>query len=885
MSKTTMRKGKQDDKFSLAIREIQAQNPANKRCFDCEQRGPTYVNMTIGSYVCAKCSGMLRGINPPHRIKSISMSSFTSEEVEMVRSKGNAWCTAVWLGTYQKSAMPIDFKDDEKIKEFIIAKYEKKRYHLEPSQANFSLVNQPPALGSTTSLHSTTGSVDSHSSHHKLSSSSLIGSTLKARVDPGSQVNISVSRPVSTAAAPALVSRPVVVQDESGSQGKGTPVAAVATTATSNGHSTATHQQFSASKPFSSSSAEPFANFADFDTAAFDILRCGARAGAGLALWASKPPIPNPPPRPIFCPNVLPLPRQPLKSQSSCDVFSLTKMTNKSAVVPVLPPPPVKAPQYNNNTNPTQSNTTRTATPSSTPTRTAIKTRPSPPKELSLISPHSFAITTSSLSPNRPQPRTNPYFSLPKSPKSEFGPFKCNTNSASSTTSTVSSKPPIPQNAQVPPPLPKNSPHRPFHSTLNLSVHQPAPSYIQNQTPQDTYLDQPPSASHTSLFIHRDKTKSKSPPIFVHNTLPRQISKSMSQSHHNLPNLSSLTTHSTSNPFLASSSPLKSPPPPPLNPQNPFLPPTTLPKPKIPLNPFRAPISSLPPDDPSDTSRELGTQLFTELLTNTLNCCSSPVSCVTPCVTNPNVSDPLGNPPTTTLPPMNRKSSTGLVSVPAPAKEQTISASDRYSALKELDDLFKTSTISPGPDPTAVPDIFSSSTQEPNIFSSSTEPNLFSTSNPATIPVFGVPDTQHNGSPGWAGQGWGGRSSSPALTQWTNTSSQAASTPPMWTPQWGNTDTNNSNVGWPDSNQKQLGPPVSSHSTNPFGTSPSNPPPSQFYSSDNNNDLFAAAPKPFISEKPGLMESGGNPWTGTGNGVAAFTANMTPAPNPNNPFL
>ena len=51
--------------------------------------GPTYVNMTIGSFVCTKCSGMLRGINPPHRIKSISMSSFTSEEVEMVRSKGN----------------------------------------------------------------------------------------------------------------------------------------------------------------------------------------------------------------------------------------------------------------------------------------------------------------------------------------------------------------------------------------------------------------------------------------------------------------------------------------------------------------------------------------------------------------------------------------------------------------------------------------------------------------------------------------------------------------------------------------------------------------------------------------------------------------------------
>ena len=47
--------------------------------------------MTIGSFVCTKCSGMLRGINPPHRIKSISMSSFTSDEVEMVRSKGKSW--------------------------------------------------------------------------------------------------------------------------------------------------------------------------------------------------------------------------------------------------------------------------------------------------------------------------------------------------------------------------------------------------------------------------------------------------------------------------------------------------------------------------------------------------------------------------------------------------------------------------------------------------------------------------------------------------------------------------------------------------------------------------------------------------------------------------
>ena len=31
----------------------------NRQCFDCLQKGPTYVNATIGSFVCTKCSGLL----------------------------------------------------------------------------------------------------------------------------------------------------------------------------------------------------------------------------------------------------------------------------------------------------------------------------------------------------------------------------------------------------------------------------------------------------------------------------------------------------------------------------------------------------------------------------------------------------------------------------------------------------------------------------------------------------------------------------------------------------------------------------------------------------------------------------------------------------------
>ena len=48
------------DKYAAAIRDIQTSGgPENKKCFECQQRGPTYVDMTVGSFVCTKCSGML----------------------------------------------------------------------------------------------------------------------------------------------------------------------------------------------------------------------------------------------------------------------------------------------------------------------------------------------------------------------------------------------------------------------------------------------------------------------------------------------------------------------------------------------------------------------------------------------------------------------------------------------------------------------------------------------------------------------------------------------------------------------------------------------------------------------------------------------------------
>eukprot|EP00475_Leptophrys_vorax_P026812 TRINITY_DN380_c0_g1_i1.p1 TRINITY_DN380_c0_g1~~TRINITY_DN380_c0_g1_i1.p1 ORF type:complete len:722 (-),score=228.60 TRINITY_DN380_c0_g1_i1:117-2282(-) len=73
----------------------------NSTCFDCGARGPTYVNTTINTFVCGECSGILRSLN--HRLKSLSMSSFSLEELAGLISGGNSAAKRTWLATYDPS--------------------------------------------------------------------------------------------------------------------------------------------------------------------------------------------------------------------------------------------------------------------------------------------------------------------------------------------------------------------------------------------------------------------------------------------------------------------------------------------------------------------------------------------------------------------------------------------------------------------------------------------------------------------------------------------------------------------------------------------------------------------------------------------------------------
>ncbi|KAK3560827.1 hypothetical protein QTP86_021852 [Hemibagrus guttatus] len=152
-------KRKQEEKHLKMLREMTSL-PHNRKCFDCDQRGPTYANMTNGSFVCTSCSGILRGLNPPHRVKSISMTTFTQQEIEFLQKHGNEVCKQIWLGLYddRSSAVP-DFREPQKVKEFLQEKYEKKRWYVPPDQAKVVASVHASMSGSSASSTNSTPEV------------------------------------------------------------------------------------------------------------------------------------------------------------------------------------------------------------------------------------------------------------------------------------------------------------------------------------------------------------------------------------------------------------------------------------------------------------------------------------------------------------------------------------------------------------------------------------------------------------------------------------------------------------------------------------------------------------------------------------------------------
>ncbi|KAK8588885.1 hypothetical protein V6N13_087779 [Hibiscus sabdariffa] len=132
--------------------------PPNRRCINCNSLGPQYVCTNFWTFICMTCSGIHREFT--HRVKSVSMSKFTSQEVEALQTGGNQRARDIYLKDWdlQRQRLP-DTSNADKIRDFIKNVYVDRKYtggktHDKPPRDLQSHKNHEDEMRRASSYHS-----------------------------------------------------------------------------------------------------------------------------------------------------------------------------------------------------------------------------------------------------------------------------------------------------------------------------------------------------------------------------------------------------------------------------------------------------------------------------------------------------------------------------------------------------------------------------------------------------------------------------------------------------------------------------------------------------------------------------------------------------------
>ncbi|XP_022718761.1 probable ADP-ribosylation factor GTPase-activating protein AGD14 isoform X2 [Durio zibethinus] len=117
---------KEEEKNERIIRGLM-KLPPNRRCINCNSLAPQYVCTNFWTFVCMACSGIHREFT--HRVKYVSMSKFTLQEVEALQNGGNQRARDIYLKDWdlQRQRLP-DSSNADKIREFIKNVYVDRKY-------------------------------------------------------------------------------------------------------------------------------------------------------------------------------------------------------------------------------------------------------------------------------------------------------------------------------------------------------------------------------------------------------------------------------------------------------------------------------------------------------------------------------------------------------------------------------------------------------------------------------------------------------------------------------------------------------------------------------------------------------------------------------------
>lgn len=107
----------------------------NSICFDCYEKGTNFVNVTLGTFVCTKCAGLLRDLN--YSVKGLGVSIIKDKEVAKLEEMGNENAWNVWLAKFRdiKGVYP-NSNDMLQLQEHLKEKYVLKRFYMDTDKVS-----------------------------------------------------------------------------------------------------------------------------------------------------------------------------------------------------------------------------------------------------------------------------------------------------------------------------------------------------------------------------------------------------------------------------------------------------------------------------------------------------------------------------------------------------------------------------------------------------------------------------------------------------------------------------------------------------------------------------------------------------------------------------
>mmetsp|Transcript_34201 Transcript_34201/g.30932 ORF Transcript_34201/g.30932 Transcript_34201/m.30932 type:complete len:233 (-) Transcript_34201:660-1358(-) len=104
--------------------------PENQVCADCTNKGPTWVSIDYGVFLCMRCSGVHRQLGPHiTRVRSTKLDSWKKENIEILAAVGNKLANDYYEFKLPKGFSRLDSSASmTQCRKFVDEKYVNKKY-------------------------------------------------------------------------------------------------------------------------------------------------------------------------------------------------------------------------------------------------------------------------------------------------------------------------------------------------------------------------------------------------------------------------------------------------------------------------------------------------------------------------------------------------------------------------------------------------------------------------------------------------------------------------------------------------------------------------------------------------------------------------------------